>query len=481
MKRIVLLLGAAFICIGFLLWYLPPSAGLQWVIALWISWVVTGFVVYRRRPISLPVAGIQAAMLVYILLPATVAAARGYASIAGFSYSRGVVPAIQMSLLAQMGMAVGFLLVEAPRPPQSIRKLTGTLDAVRIRRAALVSMVIGVLGLLAFVAVSGANLGQFFAIAGSSSYGSLYQSAAGDKIGYFVALQLVAGIALILLVLYLVTGGAGKSLTLLLLLVVIVFLTASGQRSRVAVPSIAAALVAVKCLPRYRGSGRVLAIVGVLSVLVFSAAIGVAREGQQYRNFSPTYLLSTQFGSGSDLFSPLAGLMQYVPASSPYLLGRSYAETVVFPIPRVFWPGKPQGSIANLTQHVASSAGVAFPEYGEMYANFGPVGVLVGSVIFAAMIQLIWRWFANSNSHKSSILAAVLTATMLQLFTRGSLAVVVSTFGALILASIYLARPRSRVLETVPSCLDIAPLRHPGESSSERPPIGSLMARKIGP
>ena len=49
------------------------------------------------------------------------------------------------------------------------------------------------------------------------------------------------------------------------------------------------------------------------------------------RSFTVATLTASQFGEGSDLFAPLAGLVQTVPAQHPYLLGSSYLDALYSP------------------------------------------------------------------------------------------------------------------------------------------------------
>jgi hypothetical protein len=122
---------------------------------------------------------------------------------------------------------------------------------------------------------------------------------------------------------------------------------------------------------------------------------------------------------GSDLFSPLAGLTETVPAQHDYLLGSSYLEALYFPIPRALWQAKPQGAILEVTAGFASvTNGESFPEYGEMYANFGLPGVILGCLLFAALLEWLWIRFAASAGKSRLFVYPALIAVMLQVFTR---------------------------------------------------------------
>jgi oligosaccharide repeat unit polymerase len=123
--------------------------------------------------------------------------------------------------------------------------------------------------------------------------------------------------------------------------------------------------------------------------------------------------------AGSDLFSPLAGLVETVPSYHDYLGGSSYLEALYFPIPRALWPAKPLGSILTLTASFADIRnGESFPEYGEMYANFGVVGVILGCILFGAVLEWMWSRFAAGTGRGGLFVYPALIAISLQLFTR---------------------------------------------------------------
>jgi hypothetical protein len=83
------------------------------------------------------------------------------------------------------------------------------------------------------------------------------------------------------------------------------------------------------------------------------------------------------------------------------------------------WPAKPLGSILTLTASFADIRnGESFPEYGEMYANFGVVGVILGCILFGAVLEWMWSRFAAGTGRGGLFVYPALIAISLQLFTR---------------------------------------------------------------
>jgi len=157
-------------------------------------------------------------------------------------------------------------------------------------------------------------------------------------------------------------------------------------------------------------------------------------------------VLTQPFGSGNNLFLPLAGMASVVPGQFPYLDGTSYLQTAVYLVPRALWSGKPQDAVVSLTRTFDNGAGLAIPEFGEMYVNFGLPGVIVGSLLLGVLIELLSIRFARSMSIRESVFIAVCSAVLLDIFTRGAVAPILTTFDPLLVATALVCRRRSPVL-----------------------------------
>ena len=87
-------------------------------------------------------------------------------------------------------------------------------------------------------------------------------------------------------------------------------------------------------------------------------------------------------------------VVELTPDQVPYWKGESYRTLPTTWIPRAIWPGKPEKRLGQEFGHRYGildpwdrSTSVNFPQIVEMYANFGPVGVLVGM----ALLGLVYR------------------------------------------------------------------------------------------
>ncbi len=403
--------------------YTQPSEQATWLFVLWFAWALSALWILVAQSFSPPAFGLMITMLLYVLIPATGSVVTGKTVIAGVDYSRGTLAALQLSVAAQIALSAGVLIVHHVRGGADLRihRVVIKVSRKRLNQSAVIAMAIAVAALILLARTSGADLSKYALVLGSTAGNTFYTSASGTVIGYFVSLTEIAGVCLLVAV---CAGSMGRGsrppvVLILLALGAAAFLISSGERVRFVVPALAAGILWIKIRGGRRPLAlRTLTLLSVVGLVVFSALVGVAR-GQGDRSFTLANLTSSQFGPGSDLFSPLAGLTQAVPAQHDYLWGSSYLDALYFPIPRAIWHDKPQGAILDVTAAFADvSAGESFPEYGEMYANFGLAGVILGCLLFAALLEWLWIQFATSVGKSRLFVYPALIAVMLQIFTR---------------------------------------------------------------
>jgi oligosaccharide repeat unit polymerase len=441
---VAVLVGAAIAIVQ-----IPTTAGDSWLTILWAAWIIAVVWALTRPSFSVLFAATMAAMLLFVILPATEAQLSGLTTIAGDDFQAGVVRALKIAALAQCGMLVGAIAARTFWPMPRLVGLSPELSLSRLDRAARWSVCAGALGVLALSILGGADLRSFFVYTTSGGYGEFGNQVAGN-LGYLGALQGAAGLALVLLPLRLSSTGLSRWPALLLAALASLVLLGSGQRGRFFLVASAAGIIWLKTSKRKLPPRR-MTVVGLLLLIVISGLVGVARGAVGSRNVTIGTVIAEPFGSGNDLFLPLAGLAETVPGQFPYFHGTSYLEAAVFLIPRGLWSGKPQGSIARVTTAMdPNNSGLAFPEFGEMYANFGLPGVVIGSLFFGALIELLCRRLARSTSIRESVFTAVCGAVLLNLFTRGAVAPMLTSFSGLLIVTALVCRRRSTVLVSAP-------------------------------
>jgi len=299
---------------------------------------------------------------------------------------------------------------------------------------------------VAFSALGGADLRDFFAYTTTGGAGT-FGHEGSDNLSFLGAVQCISGLAVVLLPLRVGRASSGGWLNpVMITLLATVVLLGGGQRAMLFVPAIAAVFVWLKTSKRNIHQ-RLVVVTGAIVLILFGGIVGIARGAADSRSYTVSNVVSAPFGSGNNLFLPVAGLAIAVPRETPYLYGSSYLQVLLFPIPRGLWHGKPTGDISAVTDVIDSTkSGLAFPEFGEMYANFGLPGAVIGSVLLGIAVELLAERFARSTSTRESVFIAVAGAVILELFTRGALAPMLTTFLGLLLSVGVVCRRRSPVL-----------------------------------
>ena len=220
--------------------------------------------------------------------------------------------------------------------------LLRTWSASRLDGAAIVTVIVAVFGVIGMSIFGGASLGDYFVYTISGGYGTFW-SELHANLGFLVALQCVAGIAIVLLPLRLgMVSARRRVLPVAVAVLASLVLLGAGQRGPFVAAVSAAGLVWLKTSRKSRRQRRAV-MTGALLLLVVTGLIGIARGAASNRAFSFNSVISEPFGAGNNLFLPLAGLSTTVPAEIPYLHGDSYLQVFVLPIPRSLWPGEATG------------------------------------------------------------------------------------------------------------------------------------------
>jgi oligosaccharide repeat unit polymerase len=405
-------------------------------------------------------------MFIFIVVPATGAQLYGNTLLAGHDYQAGVLPALKIATLAQVAMLAGAMAARTLRPTRGFDRIAIDLSVDRLNKAAIVAVVVALLGVLGMSVIGGANLRDFFVYTTSGGYGTFW-SELHANLGFLEAVQCVGALAIVFLPLQLsVTRGHRRILPIIAATVASLILLGGGQRGPFVAAVSAAGLVWLRTSNKGRGQRRTV-ILGALTLLLITGLIGVARAAAGSREVTFSNVVEEPFGAGNNLFLPVAGLAATIPSGIPYLHGASYLQIFELPVPRVFWPTKPADDITTvITRFDPENSGLAFPAFGEGYANFGFAGVVLSSILLGAGAELLHRRFSSSGDLKGCIVAAVQAAVFLQLFSRGDLAPMFTTYIGILAAAAYIGRRRSAVLGPAATRGDVKPV--PAASRSRR-------------
>jgi oligosaccharide repeat unit polymerase len=428
---------------------MPNASGNFWLVTLWLTWLASLIWALTRPSFSVIFTALMLSMFIFIIVPATGAQLYGGTVLAGHNYQAGVIPALKIAVLAQVAMLAGAVGTRTLRPVRGFDRIEINLSVSRLDKAAILAVMVAVSGLIGMSVIGGANLRDFFVYTTSGGYGTFW-SELHANLGFLVAVQCVGGLAIVLLPLQLgVTCSRRRVLPIAVAMLASLLLLGGGQRGPFIAAVSAAGLVWLKTNKKRR-SQRGAVMLGALLLLLITGFIGVARGADTSREVTFGTVMEEPFGAGNNLFLPVAGLSTTVPAEIPYLHGDSYLQVFVLPVPRVLWPAKPEDDITVVTTRFdPGNSGIAFPAFGEGYANFGFIGVVLCGIFLGGAAELLHRLFASSHNLKGSVAAAVLAGVFLQLFSRGDFAPMFTTYIGFLVAAGYIGRRRSRVLDPV--------------------------------
>jgi oligosaccharide repeat unit polymerase len=178
-----------------------------------------------------------------------------------------------------------------------------------------------------------------------------------------------------------------------------------------------------------RPKNKQIVIFVILAFLVVGA-VGGGRTGFRTGGAIDNKIFSFQsmyneFMINNDIYHPFYGMIYNIPARHDYFYGSSFAYVFIAPIPRAIWPGKPQPPVKeilyySLYSYKAIASGRAFPNIGELYANFGMLGIILGMYLFGAIQKLLYRYYKINQENIYVLIAYSITwPFILQYVSRG--------------------------------------------------------------
>lgn len=114
-------------------------------------------------------------------------------------------------------------------------------------------------------------------------------------------------------------------------------------------------------------------------------------------------------------------LRRLVPDGLPWLAGSSLRDVPAAFVPRALWGEKPLPLDFRLSRALygeQTAAGTPFTLAGELFWNFGVIGVVVGMALAGAMAGLGWRALGTRNGITAGVASAAIVGYSYLLFTR---------------------------------------------------------------
>ena len=172
-----------------------------------------------------------------------------------------------------------------------------------------------------------------------------------------------------------------------------------------------------------------IALAGVMTVLLIGGIGSIRTKVTYAMAVTPEDLSVAQareaFMKDLSIYQPYLAIIEDVPSESNFLMGRSFTYLLAHPIPRRLWPDKPEPPVHQIIRSVfggddAVQAGVAYPNIGEYYANFGVVGVVAGMWLFGVLLRWLWAWAYRHRSNRwAACFYAIALPLLVQVVSRG--------------------------------------------------------------
>lgn len=392
-----------------------------WFAVLCTSWWTgTLLVLWQPRP-SLGFIAVQAWMALNVLNGAILAMVEGHTSIGPYNFTSGLEGGMRLSALAESGLVAGMLVMRAIHPASGSEPVVVDVAPARLDRLSLCLLGAGASALLLYVVASGAGLGSINVLSGGTAYGDLKREADGPVIGYLRVLTGLAGVAMMVAVVRLASVRRRSFVPVAVVVASALLLVASGGRSWLLVPVVASGLLWWRTAdsPWARRPRRTL-LLGGLCVFAIAVIVGGLRGQQGDKTVDPEAFVVKELRGG--IFPTTAGLAESVPDRQPHLAGRSLLDVGTLVVPRALWPEKPSSALKEVQDgFMPKDIGASFGLQGELYANFGDLGVVVGAVVFAALLELCWLRFTEADHLPGLIGFSIAIPILIHLLSRGYL------------------------------------------------------------
>jgi oligosaccharide repeat unit polymerase len=171
--------------------------------------------------------------------------------------------------------------------------------------------------------------------------------------------------------------------------IMLAFLSQGGGRRLIGVTVGAAILVWVQAqetISVRRLTIAAMAVVGLLATMQFM--LNIRTVG--YQDFSFKGESDYDYLHVDDNFLRLAQIIELVPAEYPYLQFRQVWFTLIRPVPRVFWPGKPVDPGFDLPTALGMKGlSLSTSIIGEWFLSFGWLGVIFGGWLHGRLARSV--------------------------------------------------------------------------------------------
>lgn len=264
-----------------------------------------------------------------------------------------------------------------------------------------------------------------------------YVEQLGGGFGNYIGLSLNFTIpAITMLFLYYVTTRQGLLWFAIPFVICIGIFISLGFRYRLVL------MMASMVIVYYYAMGRRPNVIFIsLAVFAFISLMGIINITRQYNAGLNVSKLDNKDSEGyyesglreAYIFQTSGAIIDIVPDRHPHAGIQPIISTIIFPIPRAFYPEK--NSAEYLFKALDAiygkkvSQGAAIMSYAEYYLAFGWAGIAIGCGLIGWFYRKLWNWYLANSTNEFVMVAYALTVSYLYvIISRGYLPQVVNLF-----------------------------------------------------
>ena len=185
--------------------------------------------------------------------------------------------------------------------------------------------------------------------------------------------------------------------------IMLAFLSQGGGRRIIGVTAGAAILVWIQAQSVLKVRRLVIAmfaVIGMLAVMQFM--LNIRTSG--YTEFALSGESDYDYLHVDDNFLRLAQVIEIVPAEHPHVNFQQLWFTLVRPVPRVFWPGKPIDAGFDLSSVVGlKGVSLSMSIIGEWYLSFGWLAIMFGGWLHGRLARTVNTLRVEEQFHTNPI------------------------------------------------------------------------------
>jgi oligosaccharide repeat unit polymerase len=124
------------------------------------------------------------------------------------------------------------------------------------------------------------------------------------------------------------------------------------------------------------------------------------------------------------MFDFLVLYFQEIPKNINYLYGLGFLQIFIHPIPRIIWESKPIQPSAYFMSEILPKfykfgVGFASSIFGDLYWNFGLIGIIVGMFLTGLFLKTVYLWFIKNKDILSFQIIYAFSLSFLPMYMRG--------------------------------------------------------------